>query len=161
MSNVQIMNECEALMQYYRFSPQHTMVAPRTHFKSLKNHIQDVSDRVSGPIIERLTHRGTYKGEYTEDEVANVYFINHWQRMIRRPKRIRGRGELPQDIQMNLILIANLDDADDNIAAIPRTKWTIQRILHTVNRINMSTHRRNERMYTQDTRIPRGLDQHR
>lgn len=110
------------------------MVAPRTHFKSLKKHVQDISDRVSGPIIERLTHRGTYKGEHTENEVANVHFINHWQRVIRRSKRIGGRGELPEDVQMHFILVANFDDADDNIAAIPGAKRTIQRILRTVNK---------------------------
>ena len=82
------------------------------------------------PAIIDICHCPPYLGEYAKNNVLELEFSEHWQRMISGEQAVRPRRHFSENIQVIVPLLFDDNDADSNIVAIWCTSYPYKRILY-------------------------------
>ena len=101
----------------------------KTYLQHLQKHINDVSDGIFRPVVERIRHLCSNLGENTENDIFKLKLHKHGKSMIIAQQAVLSSRNRPEDFQMVMSFVSNDDNADDDIKSISSTCSSRERIL--------------------------------
>ena len=90
----------------------------KTYFQHLQKHINDVSDGIFRPVVERIRHLCANLGENTENDIFKLKLHKHGKSMVIAQQAVLSSRNCPEDFQMVMPFASDDDNADDDIKSI-------------------------------------------